>query len=153
MIDILSKPSDQIIMANIESLMTSRVPEGEQIEFKRELPAKKGKQDPWMADQQKIGGYAKDQILKEAVSFANAYGGVLVLGIEEDKSTAPPVAKSICAIPKCGELAARFRLIFRDRVEPPLPSCEIFSSRQQRGGRWSHSLQDPWQVAPRPASH
>ena len=123
---ILSKPIDQITAADIRSLVTSRVPEGDQIEFKRELPAKaKSQRDPWMIGQQKIGDYAKDKILKEVVSFANAYGGVLVLGIEEDKNAAPPVALEICAIPKCQELAERFRLIFRDRVEPQLPSCEI----------------------------
>ena len=123
---ILSKPIDQITAADIKSLVTSRVPEGDQIEFKRELPAKgTSNRDPWMIGQMKIGGHAKDQILKEVVSFANAYGGVLVLGIEEDKNATPPVAKAICAIPKCEELAERFRLIFRDRVEPQLPSCEI----------------------------
>ena len=125
---ILSKPIDQITAADIRSLVTSRVPEGDQIEFKRELPAKgTSNRDPWMIGQMKIGGHAKDQILKEVVSFANAYGGVLVLGIEEDKNATPPVAKAICAIPKCEELAERFRIIFRDRVEPKLPSCDILA--------------------------
>ena len=125
---ILSKPIDQITAADIGSLVTSRVPEGDQIEFKRELPAKgTSNRDPWMIGQMKIGGHAKDQILKEVVSFANAYGGVLVLGIEEDKNATPPVAKAICAIPKCEELAERFRIIFRDRVEPKLPSSDILA--------------------------
>ena len=123
---IRSKPTDQITDADIRSLVTSHFPEGERMEFKRELPAKgTSNRDPWMIGQTKIGGHAKDQILKEVVSFANAYGGVLVLGIEEDKNATPPVAKAICAIPKCEELAERFRLIFRDRVEPQLPSCDI----------------------------
>lgn len=123
---ILSKPIDQITAGDIRSLVTSRVPEGERMEFKRELPAKgHSDPDPWMTGQKKIGGRAKAQILKEVVSFANAYGGVLVLGIEEDKNATPPVAKAIHAIPKCEELAERFRIIFRDRVEPKLPSCDI----------------------------
>ena len=86
---ILSKPTDQIT-ALVRSLVTSHVPEGERMEFKRELPAKgTSNRDPWMIGQMKIGGHAKDQILKEVVSFANAYGGVLVLGIEEDKNATP----------------------------------------------------------------
>lgn len=126
MTGIQSKPIDQITAADITSLVTSRVPEGERMEFKRELPARgTSGGDPWMTRQKKIGRHAKDQILKEVVSFANAYGGVLVLGIEEDKNTTPPVAKTICSIPKCEELAERFRMIFRDRVEPKLPSCDI----------------------------
>ena len=123
---ILSKPTDQIDAADIRSLLTSHVPEGERMEFKRELPGKgTSNRDPWMLGQMTIGRHAKDQILKEVVSFANAYGGALVLGIAEDRNATPPVAKAICAIPKCEELAERFRLIFRDRVEPKLPSCDI----------------------------
>ena len=128
MIGILSKPADQITAADIRSLVTSRAPEGDRLEYKRELPSKaKDKRDPWMMGRQHIGEYAKNQILREVVSFANAYGGALVLGIEEDESPPPAVAKDICPIPKCEELAERFRYIFRDRVEPQLPSCEIFS--------------------------
>ena len=123
---ILSKPIGQITTGDIRSLVTSRVPEGERMEFKQELPAKGNSgPDPWMTGQKKVGGRAKAQILKEVVSFANAYGGVLVLGIEEDRNATPPVAKAICPIPNCEELAERFRMIFRDRVEPKLPSCDI----------------------------
>ena len=128
MTDILSKPIDQITRADIESLVTSGVPEGERMEFKRELPAeRKGKKDPWMDDQRKIARYAQNKILKGVVSFANAYGGVLVLGIEEDGKAQPAVAKNIYPIPKCEDLAGRFRKIFRDCVEPKLPSCDIFA--------------------------
>ena len=128
MTDILSKPIDQITRADIESLVTSGVPEGERMEFKRELPAEgKGNKDPWMDDQRKIASYAQKKILKGVVSFANAYGGVLVLGIEEDGKAQPAVAKNIYPIPKCEDLAERFRKIFRDCVEPKLPSCDIFA--------------------------
>ena len=128
MTDILSKPIRDITHADIKSLVTSGVPEGERMEFKRGLPAKgKGNQDQWMSDQTNIGDFAKNKILKEVVAFANAYGGVLVLGIEEDGKAKPAVAKKICPIPKCEDLADRFRLIFRDRVEPNLPACEIFA--------------------------
>ena len=40
MIEILTKPADWIELRDIESLIQSKVPEGEQIEFKKELPAK-----------------------------------------------------------------------------------------------------------------
>ncbi|MDE2771107.1 MAG: ATP-binding protein [Bacteroidota bacterium] len=100
MTDILSKPIRDITHADIESLVASGVPEGEQMEFKKELPAKgTGKQDPWMSGQKRIGSHAKNKILKEVVAFANAYGGLLVLGIEEDGKAKPAVAKKICPIP------------------------------------------------------
>ena len=125
MISVLSKPAGEISAADIAELVNSRVPEGERIEFKRELsrPAGAGS---WAAGQ-KIAKEAKNQILKEVVAFANAFGGALVLGIDEDRSSTPPVAGSIVPIPKCEELANRFRNVFRDGVDPQLPSIEIFS--------------------------
>ena len=126
MTDILSKPIRDITHADIELLVAAGVPEGERMEFKRELPAKgKSNQDPWMTDQKTIGDYAKNKILKEVVAFANAYGGVLVLGIEEDEKAEPAVAKKICPIPKCEKAAKQFRDIFLSRVEPKLPVYDI----------------------------
>ncbi len=132
---IISKSVDLITADDIKSLVTSHIPEGERMEFKRELPAKgKDNRDPWMHGQLEIGRHAKNKILKEVVSFANAYGGVLVLGIEESKDETPPVAKAICPIPNCEVLAERFRGIFRDRVEPKLPSCDILAVVTDEGG-------------------
>ena len=126
MISVLSKPADQITVRDIESLIETAVPEGEQIEFKEALPAKGQSQDPWMSGEDRIGDRAKDAILEEALAFANAYGGALLLGIRES-SQKPPVAKEISPIPRCADLADRLKLIFRDRVEPQLPQIEIFS--------------------------
>ena len=50
MIEAFSKPADQIGIRDIQSLIDSQVPEGEQIEFKESLPAKgDGSPDPWMS--------------------------------------------------------------------------------------------------------
>ena len=120
MIGALSKPADQVGIDDIEALISSEVPEGEQIEFKRSLPA--GGQDPWMTDR-KIVNDARNAILEEAVAFANAHGGALVLGIKECST----VATERSPIPRCAELADRLKLVFRDCVEPQLPALEIFS--------------------------
>ena len=124
MIEVLSKPADQISISDIESLIDSQVPEGEQIEFKESLPARKNSTDPWIAGKNQIGDRAKNEILEEVVAFANAYGGVCLLGIKES-STKPPVAAKISPIPRCAELAERLKLVFRDCVEPQLPQIEI----------------------------
>ncbi len=125
MTQVLSKPVDQIDIHDIESLIESRVPEGERIEFKEALPAKGRTPDPWTNGQDEIGDRAKSAILEETVAFANAHGGALVLGIKESGSK-PPVAKEIKPVPRCGELADRLKLVFRDCVEPQLPFIEIF---------------------------
>ena len=126
MIPVLSKPRDEIDISDIEYLIDSQVPEGEQIEFKETLPAKKGTIDPWMSGGN-IGDRAKNVILEEAVAFANAHGGALLLGIKESKSK-PPVAAEISPIPQCAELAERLKLVFRDCVEPQLPVFDIFAA-------------------------
>ena len=125
MIEMLSKPIEQIGICDIESLIELKVCENEQIEFKKELPSKRGgTPDPWMSENDQIGDRAKNEILEEVTAFANAFGGVLLLGIQESAAK-PPAAKEIKPIPKCAELADRLGKIFRDCVEPQLPLIEI----------------------------
>ena len=126
MIEVLSKPAHQIGISDIESLIASNVPEGEQIEFKESLSTEKDTVDPWMDGKDKIGNQAKEGLLKEAVGFANAYGGAVLLGIRESEAK-PPVAAKIVPIQRCADLAERLKLVFRDRVEPQLPRIDIFA--------------------------
>ena len=39
----------------------------------------------------------------------------------------PPVAARVSPIPRCGDLAERLKLVFRDRVEPQLPRIDILA--------------------------
>ncbi len=126
LIEVLAKPADQITSAEIESLITYRVPEGERIEYKQRMPARSGKVDLWEEGKDQIGDHAKNDILREVTAFANAYGGVLVLGIEESTAK-PPVAQAISPIPRVHELAERMKMIFRDCVEPQLPRIEVIA--------------------------
>ena len=125
MTDLHSKPATEFCPADIVAMVTSALPEGERVEFKRSLPAAKGKRDPWEMGNEP-GDKAKNEILEEVTAFANTYGGVLILGIEES-STKPAAATAIAPVPRCTELAERFKLIFRDCVEPQLPVLEVFA--------------------------
>ena len=126
MIQILAKPAEQISIDDVESLITNNVPENEQIEFKRDLPSEGRNLDSWYNDKMQVGKYAKNKILEESVAFANAFGGAVILGIEETDAK-PPAAARIYPIPRCADLAERLKLIFRDCVEPELPNVEIFA--------------------------
>ena len=121
---VLTKPADRIGPGDIQALIAENVPESAHIEFKENLPAGKGKTDAWLNGGEKMGGHARDRILEEVAAFANAYGGALVLGIAEDGAK-PPVAANVVPLPRCADLAERFRLVFRDCVEPQLPTLEI----------------------------
>ena len=125
MTDLLSKPASEIGLADIDALVSSGLPEGEQVEFKRSLSTAKGKPDPW-EDGKEPGDRAKIEILEEVTAFANAYGGVLVLGIEESL-TKSAVASAIAPVPRCTDLAERFKLVFRDCVEPQLSGLEVIA--------------------------
>ena len=105
MIAVLSKPADQVGVSDLEELINSEVPESDQIEFKENLSTRGESRDRWITDGDRIGKKAKDSVLEEAVAFANAYGGALLIGIRESESS-PPVAAEISspAIPRCADL-------------------------------------------------
>ena len=109
---------------DIQSLIKAEVPEGERLEYKRNLSFPKGGSDTWESGR-KLNAEAKKKILQEVVAFANAYGGTLLLGIAESEAK-PPVAQQIHALPDCADLAERWHLVFRDCVEPPLLQLQIY---------------------------
>ena len=125
MIAILTKPSDQISLADINELTKRKVRESETLEFKETLPSQNQQPDPWMEGNGKIGRPAKKKILEESVAFANAYGGALVLGIVDHDGA----AKSISPIPRCEKLARCLEDVFMDSVRPQLPRSEIVAIR------------------------
>ena len=103
---VLTKPLDQITWLDIEQLCAhGGAYESQTLEFKRDLPNRHGQPDRWG-----LGGdfiaYARDQLFREVVAFANAQGGTLVLGIAETKDR-PPRAFQITPVPRVRELATR----------------------------------------------
>lgn len=126
MIPVISKSANQVSSNDIESLITDKVPEGERIEYKENLSVKKGERDSWLSEKARINDRSRNNILEEVVAFANAFGGCLLLGMKESK-TNPPYANKLNSISRCDELAERFKLIFRDCVEPEIPQLEIFA--------------------------
>ena len=123
MTNLLNKPVAEISVDDLDILIDQKVSENEQLEYKSTLPSKRG-QDIWTIDQSDIGKYAKSSILEEVVAFANAQGGVLLVGIEESQND-KNFPKSLQGLRKCENLVDRFKGIFRDCVEPVIPSLEI----------------------------
>ena len=102
-------------------------PEGQLFEAKENLSAEKKHTDPWLKDPEPgkprkgPGDYAKQNIFKELVAFANSEGGWLVLGLRETNAR-PKRVKCIKPIPDCHELSSRFERAAQDWTDPPLPS-------------------------------
>jgi hypothetical protein len=103
-------------------LATSR--ETSELEFKGTLPfqAQRGQPqtaDRWIERGDRVGDYARDQILAELVAFANADGGTLILGLHETDDE-PKEAARLEALPDCEGLAKRLFDATEDVVEPRL---------------------------------
>ncbi len=126
------KRPSELVKADIQRLVAEKVQEGTEIEFKETLPAKKGV-DPWLEGTQRIGEYARDQLLEEVIAFANAYGGTLIVGISESDDK-PARAAEISVVPECAELAERLKLQCRDCIEPQVPLLEVAGVRTANDG-------------------
>ena len=85
MIQVLTKPIAEIGADDVQALIDGEVREGQEIEFKEDLSTKKRASDSW-SEGRGLSDGAKDAILKQVTGFANAYGGVLILGIAESKA-------------------------------------------------------------------
>ena len=133
MISILSKPREQIGIDDIHELIRSGIPEGEQIEYKRELSRKAGNvEDDWMTGGS-IGENSKERLTRQVIALANTGGGVVVLGIDQSLDK-PPVAECIVPVPRCAELADTLTSVFLGRIEPLLPSLEVFPIKSDEEG-------------------
>jgi hypothetical protein len=79
-----SKKISELTPEYIQGIVERRTPEDQEIEFKKTLSGKNGKEDRWITHGDYIGDDAKRDIAKELNAFANTKGGTLVLGIDED---------------------------------------------------------------------
>src|SRR5262245_48985463 len=112
---ILRKPLAEITIDDLEHLITAEARETGELEFKGALA------DRWIEKGDRIGDYARDEILAELTAFANADGGTLVLGLHETTDD-PRRAERLDPLPSCEGLARRLLDASEDIVEPRLRS-------------------------------
>jgi hypothetical protein len=117
---------------DLQSLLDRAEAEGRYLEYKEDIPVKNGhdryggRGDPdrfWMSKSQ-INDYGRDKMMRELVAFANADGGILILGIQETEDK-PPRAANFNPLPQASQLEDRFRDIIINCIEPRLPSVEV----------------------------
>jgi hypothetical protein len=122
-IDPLRKPAAQLSWADVESIVKAEYPETSRLEFKEQIPAKSGT-DAWHTGDTRIGGYGRNALLAEIVGFANAGGGLLLVGIKESKDE-PHRAVGIEPVPRVAALAERLSQQVRDCIDPPLLAVDF----------------------------
>jgi hypothetical protein len=116
------KPISDWTISDIEVLIREKVPEDSHLEYKERLATSKGhSQDPWMTDQQTIGDAARFDLVREIIAFANANGGILILGVRKNADVAHPnTISEIAPLPECVRLADTLRQQCRDLAEPKI---------------------------------
>jgi Putative DNA-binding domain len=124
--DLFVIPLEELKFEDIADLVNIPAEEGIRLEFKGNLPTSDGQPDRWMRDQSRIGRVARDDIAKEVVAFANAYGGAIVIGIEETDDH-PKRAKELASpqIPRVVDCAEQLDRALRSIIDPPLPMLEV----------------------------
>lgn len=114
---------DDITEVHLNSLIESGVPEGFKIEYKSEMYGPKDKD--------------KKECLKDISSFANSYGGHLIVGMEEEDGMGVP--KRIVPIegnPDDAVLSIENRC--RDAIEPRISGIQVKAvTIQDKGLFWS----------------
>jgi len=115
---LFSKELNKLTKADLEKLITDKISENQQLEYKRELPARNGKKE---TNSEKISDYARNEILSEIVAFTNSQGGYLILGISDNTR----IPEEICPIQNCDTIAAKLVQQCRDCISPPIPSLNI----------------------------
>ena len=119
---VFTKALSEIDESDIDQLISEGYPEGTRLELKSAIPTADGNPSSWNTGGN-ISANSRDRLLSEVVAFANAYGGVLLIGISEDP-TNPHHAGGKSPVPRCEELAVRLRQQARDCIEPIVPLLE-----------------------------
>lgn len=123
---IFEKPLADLSWSEFDYITSNHLEEDQTLEFKETLPAKDGNADPWQLGQAKISNYARDTLAKEIVAFANAYGGVIIIGITETNEK-PPRAAAFGSplVRNCVDCVERLGPALRSSFDPPIPGFDI----------------------------
>jgi hypothetical protein len=130
------KPAARVTAADIQQLIDDKEPEGRYLEYTRDIPISDeeqkqargaGRGDPqdrsWLQNRP-LRAFGRDKLMEELVAFANADGGVLILGITETKSE-PARANGFNLLPDVVSLERRLRDALVDCIEPRLPFASV----------------------------
>jgi Schlafen, AlbA_2 len=112
-----AKPLDEITEGDLQRLITDRIEENRQLEYKRELPS--------------TSEGEKREFVRDVVSFANSAGGHIIFGVAAPKGI--PTEFTPIADDKTDEATLRLENIIRTSVEPAIQGLKIRSVKLGTG--------------------
>lgn len=123
---ILEAPIGDLTFADIEVLIREEAEEGPRLELKRSLPSNDRDGDPWMKGAKKFSNPARDGLAKEIVALANAYGGAIVVGIDETEDHPKrALGPDPVLIPRIAACAEQMQQVLDSLIDPPLAVLEV----------------------------
>lgn len=124
----MSLPSNLLSTSqvDIEQLIADSAREGPYMDFKRDLPS------AW-------NDSAKHEFLADVTAFANAGGGDLIFGVDED-GDAQAAAITPQAVTNADQEVRRLQDILLNLVEPRLPGVQIHAVQVNASGKDGHVI-------------
>lgn len=107
----LLKKLNDIVISDLQELITNEVSESKSLEYKSELHIDAESE--------------KKEFLADITSFANSDGGDIIFGIKEDSSTNLPIELNGIEIENADELILKIENILRDSVSPRIPNISF----------------------------
>lgn len=114
---IFNKEINRITANDIMELESQNAVENIRLEFKKRLPS-------------------KDNLLKKISSFANTYGGYLVIGVEEDGSGAVRKIRGVEKVPGFKQKIVQWCF---DSINPP-PHIEVTNEIELKNGKYCYVI-------------
>lgn len=131
---VFGKPIANATPKDLDRLISDRAEEGQHLEFKVDFPSREAGSTTagWIPGKPIPPGRIYP-LLEELIAFANADGGVIVLGMKETNDR-PPRAASLSPLPQVTELERRVRDCLNDIIEPRLPFAAVKGIQTQPDG-------------------
>lgn len=114
---ITSKPLSELTIDDAVELCREQIAEGQHLDFKENLSGRGELGNAWNQGADTIPIGATNELARSLISFANAEGGWLVLGIRE-AGDHPSRAAELAPVRACHELARRLRQSLYERIDP-----------------------------------
>jgi Putative DNA-binding domain len=131
---VFGKPIATATREDLDRLISDGISEGRHLEFKEDFPSRDSSSTtPGWTPGKPVPPSRIHPLLEELVSFANADGGVIVLGMRETNDK-PSRAASLSPLPQVVELERRVRDCLNDVIEPRLPYAAVKAIQTEADG-------------------
>ncbi|WP_256750742.1 ATP-binding protein [Mesorhizobium sp. Mes31] len=123
--EMINRPIAEWTLPDLTAISSASIPESQKLEFKADFAL--GSQEKWRTRQEQVSSGSRDALAEELVAFANAFGGMLLLGVREEKQDD---GRRVSAglgdpIPRVAECVDRLESSLRDVIDPPLSMLEV----------------------------